>query len=169
MENKVILEGSRIYNSSEIRISGKEMLKLRALKLYIILTSIFTVLGGLFIGLSIYFNNDITILVSGILILTMVLLMWGMYIYTYIKTVKKDYKDTEYKYTFCSNEVIINTNATNLSQHMVIKYSDLVRVVKCKTFTFLFINKGQALFFLNDDLTSDVYEAIKGNVNKFNG
>ena len=163
----IILEGSRTYNSADIKVAGKELFNSRVLSLYIILTIIFVALGGGFIGLSFVFNNDITILVSGILIIVMTLIMWGIYIFAFIKIDKKEYKNTEYKYTFYEDEVVVSTNSINLNQHIVLKYNQFIKGVKCKNYTFLFINKTQSLFFLNSDLTEDVYNLLKNNLNKF--
>jgi len=167
MENKIILENNRIYNSNDIKIAAKELLKSKALMLYIIMSIIFFALGGLFIGLSFVFDNDITILVSGIIIVLFAIIIWGLYIYTYIKIDKKDYKDTEYTYTFYEDEVIVDTNAKNLDQHMTLRYEQFISGAKCKNYTFLYINKAQALFFLNTDLNEDVYKILNSKVKKF--
>ena len=167
MENKVILENERTYTCDDIKVAGKELLNSRVLALNIILTIIFVALGGGFIGLSFVFNNDITILGSGILIIVMTLIMWGFYIFAFIKIDKKEYKDTEYKYTFYEDEVVVSTNSKNLNQHMVLKYNQFIKGVKCKNYTFLFINKAQSLFFLNSDLNENVYNLLKNNLNKF--
>ncbi len=167
MEKKIILENSRTYHSDDIKIAGKELFKSRALLIYIIISLLFASLGGLFIGLSFAFDNDITILVSGILILILAVSIWGIYIYAFIKINKRDYKDTDYNYTFYDDEVVIDTNAKNLDQHMVLKYDELVKGVKCKNYTFLYINKLQALFFLNSDLNEEVYNILKNKVNRF--
>ena len=167
MENKIILENNRIYNSNDIKIAAKELLKSKALMMYIIMSIIFIALGGLFIGLSFVFDNDITILVSGIIIVLFAIIIWGLYIYTYIKIDKKDYKDTEYTYTFYEDEVIVDTNAKNLDQHMTLRYEQFISGAKCKNYTFLYINKAQALFFLNTDLNEDVYKILNSKVKKF--
>lgn len=167
MEKKIILENSRTYYSDDIKLAANEMLKCKALKLYIILTIIFALLGGGFIGLSFAFDNDMTILLSGIFILVVVLLMWGMYAYTFIKINKKDYKDTEYKYTFYEDEVILDTNAKNLDQHMVLTYDQFINGKKSKNYTFLYINRQQALFFLNTDLNEELYSLLKHKVKNF--
>ena len=169
MENKIILENSRVYHSDDIKIAAKELFKSKALFMYIIMSIIFLALAGLFIGLSFVFDKDITILVSGIIILAMVIFIWCFYIYGYIKIDKKDYKDTEYRYTFYEDEIVVDTNAKNLDQHMTLKYEQFLNGAKCKNYTFLYINRGQALFFLNTDLNEEVYKLLKSKVKKFKG
>ena len=167
MEKGIILENSRIYHSNDIKVAAKELVKSRILVLYIIMSIIFVALGGFLVGLSFSYDKNLTILFSGIFILVIVLLMWGMYAYTFIKINKKDYKDTEYRYTFYEDEVIIDTNAKNLDQHMVLTYDQFLTGKKSKNYTFLYINRQQALFFLNTDLNEEVYKLLKNKVNRF--
>ena len=167
MEKKIILENSRIYHSDDIKVAAKELVKSRILVLYIIMSIIFLALGGFLVGLSFSYDKNITILFSGIFILVIVLLIWGMYAYTFIKINKKDYKDTEYRYTFYEDEVIIDTNAKNLDQHMILTYDQFLTGKKSKNYTFLYINRQQALFFLNTDLNEEVYKLLKNKVNRF--
>ena len=167
MEKKIILENSRIYHSDEIKVAAKELVKSRILLLYIIMSLIFVTLGGFLVGLSFSYDNNMTILFSGLFILAVVLLMWGMYAYTFIKINKKDYKDTEYKYTFYEDEVILDTNAKNLDQHMVLTYDKFLTGKKSKNYTFLYINRQQALFFLNTDLNEELYKLLKSKVKNF--
>ena len=167
MEKGIILENSRIYHSNDIKVAAKELVKSRILVLYIIMSIIFLALGGFLVGLSFSYDKNITILFSGIFILVIVLLMWGMYAYTFIKINKKDYKDTEYRYTFYEDEVIIDTNAKNLDQHMILTYDQFLTGKKSKNYTFLYINRQQALFFLNTDLNEEVYKLLKNKVNRF--
>jgi len=167
MEKGIILENSRIYHSNDIKVAAKELVKSRILVLYIIMSIIFVALGGFLVGLSFSYDKNLTILFSGIFILVIVLLMWGMYAYTFIKINKKDYKDTEYRYTFYEDEVIIDTNAKNLDQHMILTYDQFLTGKKSKNYTFLYINRQQALFFLNTDLNEEVYKLLKNKVNRF--
>ena len=167
MEKRKIFENTRLYNCEDIKNASIENLKLRALKLYIILTILLILVGGLFVGLGIAYNGDITTLVSGIVILFMVCFMWTFYLIAITKIKKADYKDTEYKYTFYEDELIINVNSINLNQHMVIKYNDVIKCVKSKNYTFIFINRIQAFFFLNADLNDEVYNLLKKNIKNY--
>ena len=169
MENKVILENERTYTCDDIKLASTELLKSRALLLYIIMSSIFIALGALFIALSFVFDNDITILVSGIIIACMVFMIWGVYIFTYIKINKRDYKPADYKYTFFDDEVKVTVNSENFNQHMVLKYNDVLSGVKSKHFTFLYINRMQSFFFLNEDLNDEVYKVLRGKIKRFKG
>ncbi len=169
MENKVILENERTYTCDDIKLASTELLKSRALLLYIIMSSIFIALGALFIALSFVFNNDITILVSGIIIACMVFMIWGVYIFTYIKINKRDYKPADYKYTFFDDEVKVIVNSENFNQHMVLKYKDVLSGVKSKHFTYLYINRMQSFFFLNEDLNDEVYKVLRGKIKRFKG
>ncbi len=169
MENKVILENERTYTCDDIKLASTELLKSRALLLYIIMSSIFIALGALFIALSFVFDNDITILVSGIIIACMVFMIWGVYIFTYIKINKRDYKPADYKYTFFDDEVKVIVNSENFNQHMVLKYKDVLSVVKSKHFTYLYINRMQSFFFLNEDLNDEVYKVLRGKIKRFKG
>ena len=169
MENGVILEGERKFNSEEVRLAFKELLRFRALLLYIVMSIVLLAIGGTFIGLSFVFQYDITILLSGIFITAMIVPVWIMYLLTALKIKKRDYKDTIYKYRFCENEVIISVHSLNFNQHMALKYSDVFKCAKCKTYTYLFFNKYQAYFFLNDDLTEEVYNVLKSKVRRYKG
>ena len=169
MEKNIILENTRIYHSDDIKLAAKELVKSRNLVLYIIMSIIFVAFGGFLVGLSFLYDKNLTILFSGIFILVIVLLMWGMYAYIFIKINKKDYKDTEYRYTFYEDEVIIDTNAKNLDQHMVLTYDQFLTGKKSKNYTFLYINRQQALFFLNDDLNEEVYKLLKNKVKNYKG
>lgn len=88
MEKRKIFENTRLYNCEDIKNASIENLKLRALKLYIILTILLILVGGLFVGLGIVYNGDITTLVSGIVILFMVCFMWTFYLIAITKIKK---------------------------------------------------------------------------------
>ena len=161
MEKKIILSNERTYKSDDVKEASIENLKERALLLYAVLSFVFAIVGGGFIGLSFAFDSDITILTSGIMIIAVACFIWCFYLFVLMKIKKSDFKDTEYKYTFYEDEVVIYVNSTNMNQHMVLKYNDILKCIKSKKFTFLYFNKMQAFFFLNADLNDEVYKVLK--------
>ncbi len=169
MEKKILLENDRIYDKADLRIACIEFTNSKMILTFSLISLLFAVIGGSSIGLSFVFDNDITILVSGIITLAMILFIWAIYFIRRYQIDKRDFKSTEYKYTFYDDALKVSVNSESLNQHSVIKYSD-IKCVKCKTYTFISLdNNSKAYFFLNSDLNEEVYNTLKNKAKKYKG
>ena len=168
MEKNIIVENERIYETEDIRIAAIELSNSRSLLLFSIVSLIFAAVGGSTIGLSFVFDHDISMLISGIMACAMILVVWGLYFFVRYRIDKRNYKGSEYKYTFYDDEVKISVNSENFNQHVVLKYQN-IKCVKCKTYTFLSVDNTKAYFFKNSDLNEDVFKTLKAKVKKYKG
>ena len=167
MEKKIILKNEREYKCEDVRIANKEIYKKRFLVPFIIYIIGISLLGGLFIGLSFSNNNDITFIGTGIICFSMALICLCFYVIIYFKIKKTNYKNVNYKYTFYDDELVVSVNSEATTKHQSIKYKNIIKCIKSNNYTFIYFNKAQAYFFLNDDLNVEVYNLLKNNVKKY--
>ena len=167
MEKKIILKNERTYNSDDVKLASKENIKERFLLFFTIYSTFLILLGGVFIILPNNKTNVLTFMVAGIICFVMAAITLCFYFFIIFRIKRSNYKDVEYKYTFYEDELVIAVNSEKINQHKVLKYSDFIKCIKSKNYTFLFFNKAQAFFFLNSDLNEEVYNVLKKNIKKF--
>lgn len=167
MENKIILKNERTYNSDDVKLASKENIKERFLLFFTIYSAFLILLGGVFIILPNNKTNVLTFMVAGIICFVMAAITLCFYLFIMFRIKRTNYKDVEYKYTFYEDELVIAVNSKNMNQHKALKYNEILKCIKSKNYTFLFFNKTQAFFFLNDDLNEEVYNLLKNKIKKY--
>ena len=168
MEKNVVFEKTYSYETNEIKPAVLEFFKFRT-KISLILSIIFILLGIAFTILTIIIKGDTTTFASSLIIVGAGLFLLFFIIILYIKTKNKKYNPVEYSYIFYDDSLLIDFKTENMNNHLVLKYSDIFKVVRLKNYTYIFIDKNQAYFISNDSYDNEFYSFLKNKINRFKG